>query len=248
MENPNRVLTHSAQPTEKRMSLLAPPRHTLTLFGIVTVLVVAGAFNASQNATVSQVPDPGRMIKNDVIMIGMLWLWVYFVFKGMKEYDQSILQFFGWESLSLRELFRDLMVGFLAFVTIYACATGVHMLLPSPAINNPLLAATPHGIAGAVVWVSLSISAGICEEIVFRGYLQRQLASMTGNVGIAIVVQAIVFGVGHAYEGITSVLAIILHGLVLGIVAKWRGNIRAGIVEHAGWNMLAGFGLLSANW
>jgi membrane protease YdiL (CAAX protease family) len=248
MENTNRVPTHSAQPTEKPMTLLAPPRHTLTLFGIVTVLVVAGAFNASHDATISQVPDPARMIKNDVIMIGMLWLWVYFVFKGMQDYGQSILQFFGWESLTLRELFGDLMVVSLAFVLIYASASGVHALLPNPAINNPLLSATPHGVEGAVVWIGLSISAGICEEIVFRGYLQRQLSSMTGNVGIAIVVQAIVFGIGHVYEGLTSVSAIVLHGLVLGIVAQWRGNIRAGIVEHAGWDILAGFGLIGANW
>ena len=71
---------------------------------------------------------------------------------------------------------------------------------------------------------------------------------MTGKVGIAILIQAIVFGIGHAYQGLSAVLAIVLHGLFLGILAKWRGNIRAGIIEHAGWDILAGFGLIGASW
>jgi hypothetical protein len=67
-----------------------------------------------------------------------------------------------------------------------------------------------------------------------------QLASISGKVAIAIVAQALIFGLGHAYEGLASVLAIILHGLILGGMAHWRGNIRAGIIEHAGWDLLQG--------
>ena len=249
MKNTNHIRPRLDRPLEKsRPSLLASPRHTLTLFGIVALLVAAGAFNASRSGSVSQMPDSADMIKNDAIMIGMLWLWVYFVFRGMQDYGQSIRQFFGCETLKPRALFRDLLFGALAFGLIYACTSGVHALLSNRLINNPLLTSTPQGIGGAAVWLALSISAGVCEEIVFRGYLQRQLVSLTGNVGIAIVVQAIVFGVGHAYEGITSVSAIVVHGLVLGFLAHWRGNIRAGIVEHVGWDSLAGFGLIGANW
>jgi uncharacterized protein len=249
MKNADRGPAYPGRSMEKSpASLLAAPRHTLILFGIVTLLVVAGAFNASRNTSVSQAPDSASMIENDVIMIGMLWCWVYFVFKGMQDYGQSIRQFFGRQALTLRALFGDFLFGALAFGLIYASTGAVHALLSNPQINNPLLTATPQGAGGAAVWIALSISAGACEEIVFRGYLQRQLAALTGNAGIAIVVQALVFGAGHAYEGITSVLAIVLHGLVLGFVADWRGNIRAGVVEHAGWDILAGFGLIGANW
>jgi len=249
MKKANHVSKHLDRLTERSStSLLAAPRHTLMLFGIVTLLAVAGAFNARYNTGVSQVPDSSGMIKNDLIMIGMLWFWVYFVFKGMRDYSQSIRQFFGAKAVTLRAIFADLLLAALAFGFIYVCTSWVHALVPSPPINNPLLTVTPQGIGGVAVWIVLSISAGVCEEIVFRGYLQRQLASFTGNFGIAIVVQSITFGVGHAYEGIASISAIILHGLVLGALAYWRGNIRAGVIEHAGWDLLAGFGLISANW
>ena len=235
--------------TENPKNLLASPRHTLTLFAILAFLMVAGVLNASKNITASHVPDSAQMIKNDLIMIGMLWLWVMFVYRGMKERGRSIWEFFELKSFTLTKLLSDCACAALAFALIYACSLGVHHFLPdtSPS-NNPLLSSQPDGLLGVAVWLCISISAGISEEIVFRGYLQRQLTSMTGRVAIAILAQGVVFGIGHAYEGLSSVLAIVLHGLFLGILAHWRGNIRAGIIEHAGWDILAGFGLLSANW
>ena len=230
---------------ENPKNLLASPRHTWTLFGIVMILLVAGVVNSSNHLTAGQVSDSTR-IKNDLVMIGMQWLWVYFIYKGMQEYGHSILEFFGLKSFTPSKLISDCAYAALAFALIYAFDIGVHNLLPDHASdsNNPLLASKLNGVFDIAVWICVSMSAGICEEIVFRGYLQRQLTLMTGNVGITIVAQAVLFGIGHAYEGVSAVLAIVLHGLFLGILAKWRGNIRAGIVEHAGWDILAGFGLL----
>lgn len=231
-------------------NLLASPKHTLTLFGILTILLVAGVLNSSKNITASHVTDSTQMIKNDLIMIGMLWLWVVFVYRGMKDHGHSILEFFEFKSFTLSKIISDCAYAALALALIYACSIGVHHFLPDHASqsNNPLLSSKPEGLLGITVWLCISISAGISEEIVFRGYLQRQLAVITGRVGIAILAQGVVFGIGHAYEGVSSVLAIVLHGLFLGMLAHWRGNIRACIIEHAGWDILAGFGLLDANW
>src|SRR5262249_38852439 len=33
----------------------------------------------------------------------------------------------------------------------------------------------PRGLVAMTLWVTLSMSAGFCEELVFRGYFQRQL-------------------------------------------------------------------------
>jgi membrane protease YdiL (CAAX protease family) len=90
----------------------------------------------------------------------------------------------------------------------------------------------------------LSLSAGICEEIVFRGYLQRQLAAISGSISLAILGQAIAFGVAHGYEGVGAVIRIMVYGLAIGILAQWRGNIRAGVLAHAAWNILDGLGLI----
>lgn len=250
MSNLDSASTSVMNKTGNPRNLLAAPRHTLILFGILAILMVAGVLNSSKNITASHVTDATQMIKNDLIMIGMLWLWVFFIYRGMKEHGRSILEFFEFKSFTPTKLISDCVYAALAFALIYACSVGVHHFLPdqSAQSNNPLLTSQPAGLLGVAVWICISISAGISEEIVFRGYLQRQLTSMTGRVVIAILAQGVVFGIGHAYEGFSSVLAIVLHGLFLGILAHWRGNIRAGIIEHAGWDILAGFGLLGANW
>jgi uncharacterized protein len=234
-------------------ALLASPRHTWTLFGIVMLLTVAGVLNASHGTSASQVgevPDPGGMIKTNLIVICMLWGWVFFVYRGIQEHGHSLLSFFDFKAFTSGKLASDFAYALLIGGLIYACSTGVHTFMPEPSAQggNPILSSTPTGLLGIIVWIALSISAGISEEIVFRGYLQRQLTSMTGKLGLAIFLQGLLFGVGHAYEGVSSVIAIVLHGLFLGVLAAWRGNIRAGVIEHVGWDILAGFGFIGANW
>ncbi|MFZ6657676.1 CPBP family intramembrane glutamic endopeptidase [Undibacterium sp. TJN19] len=250
MNSINNTPANVVETIDNPKKLLASPRHTLMLFGIVMILLVAGVMNSSNTGAAKQIPDSNQMLKTNLVMICVLWYWAFFIYKGMKDYGHSVLEFFGLTSFKLHKIFSDCAYAALAFALIYACSYGVHTLLPDQAsqAGNPILSSQPTGFFGISAWICLSISAGICEEIVFRGYLQRQLTSMTGNVGVAIVLQAILFGIGHAYEGLSSVLAIVLHGLFLGILAKWRGNIRAGIIEHAGWDILAGFGFIGANW
>jgi len=226
--------------------LLAPIGHTWKLFGIVMILLVLGVLNSSNDLTATQVPDPTRMIKADLIMLGMQWLWVYFIYRGMQQYERSILSFFEIDSITPGKLIGDIASAAVVFATIYGCTFAVDLMLPDHAsnLNNPLISSRPNGLFGITLWLCLSISAGICEEIVFRGYLQRQLAAIAGRTAIAIALQAILFGVGHAYEGINSVVSISFHALAFGVCANWRGNIRAGVIAHAGWDILAGFGVI----
>jgi membrane protease YdiL (CAAX protease family) len=179
-------------------------------------------------------------------MIGMEWLWVRFIYKGMKTDQRSILGFFGRHQLTLREFGKDVAYAALAFGVDCLCNASVVGLLQHGAPpGDPLLAALPVGLVAVTLWVCLSVTAGVCEEIVFRGYLQRQLTAITGRVGIAIVGQGILFGIGHGYQGSVAVISIILNGIVMGALAAWRGNIRAGILEHATWDILAGFGIVT---
>ncbi len=51
------------------------------------------------------------------------------------------------------------------------------------------------------MWVILAVAAGICEEFMFRGYLQKQFLAITGSDAAAVVLQAF-FGVAHSYQGV----------------------------------------------
>ena len=45
--------------------------------------------------------------------------------------------------------------------------------------------------------------------------------------------QAIVFAIGHAYEGLNAVAVVGLYALLFGLVAWWRSSLRPGIIAHA---------------
>jgi membrane protease YdiL (CAAX protease family) len=229
--------------------LLAAPKHTLGLIAIIFFIAVGGLLSAPGDGHAHSGPlsSSTKMIYVYLLTIGLEWLWVLFIYRGMEKYPGSILDFVGRKPFLPRQLVLDVVSAVLAFITIYALSSGLHGLLDhavnSPS-SNPILPSLPKGSFTVAAWLGLSISAGISEEIVFRGYLQRQLLAITGNPAIAVIGQAIVFGAGHAYQGISSVTAIVMHGLILGLLAQWRGNIRAGILEHTSWDISAGLGII----
>jgi membrane protease YdiL (CAAX protease family) len=222
-------------------TLLASRKHTLIFIAICLAVTAVSALYANHGAP----PSSNQMLQVYLWLIGLEWLWVRFVYKGMQAHGRSMLEFFGRPWLTRRQLAGDLVYAALALGFSYALFVGAHHLLShGEAVSNPLLPAVPSGVAGILVWIGLSLSAGICEEIVFRGYLQRQLAALSGSSSIAILGQAIVFGTGHGYQGVGAVINIVVYGLAIGVLAQWRGNIRAGILAHAAWNILDGLGLI----
>src|SRR6266851_877068 len=93
----------------------------------------------------------------------------------------------------------------------------------------------PHGGIELTLWIALSVTAGICEETIFRGYLQRQFMALTQSAPAGILLSAAAFGAAHAYQGFRMVILIGLYGGMFGILAYWRGSVRPGMIAHA-WN------------
>ena len=90
--------------------------------------------------------------------------------------------------------------------------------------------------------IALSASAGFCEEIVYRGYLQRQLRAFTGSRVLSVGGQALVFGVGHAYQGWKNVVVIAVLGALYGLLVLWRKNLRSSMLAHAWSDIYGGYG------
>lgn len=105
------------------------------------------------------------------------------------------------------------------------------MLHPSAAAAIDTL--LPKSLSEIVMWILLCLTAGFCEEVVFRGYLQKQFHAFTGSVTAAILLQGIVFGITHGYQGWDNVIVISVLGCLFGILAAWRGNLRVNIISHA---------------
>lgn len=81
-------------------------------------------------------------------------------------------------------------------------------------------------------FIGLSLTAGVCEELLFRGFLTWALRPWLGPWGSA-AASAALFGIGHAYQGRDGVVRTALMGVVFSAIALVTGSIIPGIVVHA---------------
>ena len=96
----------------------------------------------------------------------------------------------------------------------------------------------PQNARQLALFLCVSATAGCCEELIFRGYLQRQFTSWTRSSIAGLLLQALVFGGSHAYEGSKRMLLIAIYGAMFGALALWRRSLRPGMIGHAlhdGW-------------
>jgi uncharacterized protein len=99
---------------------------------------------------------------------------------------------------------------------------------------------TPGTRFELAIWLCLNATAGFCEEIIFRGYLQRQLAAFCKSTLLGALLSAAVFGASHRYEGVARMLLIGIYGLIFGLLARWRKSLRPGMMTHAWHDALGG--------
>ena len=85
-----------------------------------------------------------------------------------------------------------------------------------------------------LLWAAVAISAGVCEEIVFRGWLLATLHGIAGLNGTELIVAAaLIFGLGHAYQGITGVVLTGLAGAFFCVLYLSTGSLLTPILVHA---------------
>src|SRR4029077_9124905 len=81
------------------------------------------------------------------------------------------------------------------------------------------------------------VFAGFGEEFSDRGVIMTRLALLFGNGkaawATALIIQAILFGLDHAYQGIAGMIGVSIYGLVYGaIFLGARRNLWANVLAH----------------
>jgi len=86
------------------------------------------------------------------------------------------------------------------------------------------------GLATVGGAIALGLSAGISEELLFRGAIQPRLG---------VLLTTLLFALGHLQYGLTlATLQVFIIGLVLGLMRKRTGSVVLCIVTHAAYNMV----------
>lgn len=235
--------------TSDRESLepVASYGHTVGLLAIFcAVFAISSALQhrpAPVNHGVAQAAQ-GQQIHRRIIpgLIESLifdWGILCYVWGGVRSEGGSLLKLSGRSWSGIGDVLRDLAIAAPFWViweaTAFAAFTVLARLVATPT--------APHdetfpvrGVFEIAVWIAVSLSAGFCEELIFRGYLQRQFSALTGRRWLGVLLQGIVFGLIHP-RGWRAVVVISILGVLYGSLAAWRNNLRPGILAH-GWSDL----------
>jgi uncharacterized protein len=85
----------------------------------------------------------------------------------------------------------------------------------------------------------LAVTAGFCEEFLFRGFALWYFAKLAGPVaGFALA--ALMFGIGHLYLGRMHVVRTTIVGAVFGLLVVGTGSLWVAIALHVAMDLIGG--------
>jgi uncharacterized protein len=227
----------SASPTHSESAQfrqIASPLHTVILLAAEAVIALRSVIHAEQ---MRNAVDLNRIHMYERTMLTE-WLGFTFVLLGIWFAGSPFSTVLGERWRSIGDVLRDIGIG-----VVFSIASTLLLSIIGPhqggATDRSVQFLLPHGSLEMTVWVALSVSAGICEEVLYRGYLQRQFMALTKSVPAGILLSGAMFGLVHSYQGFRWAVVIGLEGAMLGGMAYWRRSVRPGMIAHAWKDSLA---------
>jgi hypothetical protein len=161
------------------------------------------------------------------------WLIAAYVVVGVRRQGGSLRELIGGSWERGRDFWRDVLVALVFWLVALGCLGALRFALRVNRGADAVRFVAPQSKVEMISWMFVSLTAGFCEETIFRGYLQRQFLAWSGKPTLGILLSAIVFGLVHAYQGAKQSLIIGVFGALLGILAYRRRSLRPGIMVHA---------------
>jgi uncharacterized protein len=227
-------------PVSDQKKLVAPIWHTIMIIVVLlgNSFLTASLASKVTGAAAGAITDKERMFQYG-FTIGFEFLLLFLVWIGVRLRQVRFSDLIGgrWDKPEAFLIDVGIAAAYwaVAFLVLLGLGLALGLTKGSQVQEAKKLAEAlaPHSLQALGVFVLLSTVAGFVEEILFRGYLQRQFAAMTGSAYVAIVLQAVVFGAGHGYEGTRRMILIFVYGLMFGLLAFWRKSLRPGMMAHA---------------
>jgi membrane protease YdiL (CAAX protease family) len=99
----------------------------------------------------------------------------------------------------------------------------------------------PHTQSERRAFDAVSVTAGVCEEVIFRGYLIVYLMAVFATpFWVAALLSSLVFGFAHAYQGPLGIPRTAAVGGLLALLYGLTGSLWAPMVVHAVMDIASG--------
>ena len=218
--------------------LLAPAWHTRAL---VALLVVVAAVGTLLDPALLQAPSTQALGVRAYVPLVLVNVMLCAYVSGVGLKHNLLAELWGRSRARQRRWPADLTLGVGLALALVAAESVLQRLLGLPE-SLAAHALMPRSLGEKLAWVSVAALVGFAEELVFRGYLQRQLTALSGWLPLGVLAQALLFGIAHGEQGAAAVARFAAYGLVFGAVAAWRGSLLPTALAHVLVDWLAAAG------
>jgi hypothetical protein len=226
----DKTLTAAYEPRPES-NAIAPVWHTAVLLLFLTAFALLTLHIRAQNPAA----QGNHRVHGYLLTMAFEWLMVAFIAWGARFGGASLRTLAGAFTPTGRSVLRDLGIA-IAYLLVAQVVLGIVTAVTGHFIhsdvNKVLQNLLPHTGLEVAVYLFLAMTAGICEEMIFRGYMQRQFTAWTGSAAAGIALQGIVFGIAHSYQGPGMVIVIAVYGCMFGMLTWWRKSLRPGMAAH----------------
>ena len=178
-------------------------------------------------------PPPTEVIQRGVFLTAGVGLWfTVALWWFLRRKESSFAELFmartnrTWQDLGLGVLVAGL------WVAIYG-------LIGWPAFSAMFV------LDEAKLWsIPTSLSAGFCEEFLFRGFLIVLIRAAGGAAKAQVIWSSVAFGLAHILWGPVGMLFTIALGASFAVLTLWRGNVWAAVAAHSLLNLCIEPGLI----
>lgn len=232
--NPEAQVTPEVR--KKNFEPVAGILHTVVLLLALTAIALLGY------RAVHRIAAAGNVSRFRFYLPTIAWEWlvVGYIYWGLRRRGKAFRDVAGERWRSASAFFIDLAIACGFWIAALIILGVVAKLVHATGMQEAARRLAPHSALEILAWIALSITAGICEETIFRGYLQKQFIAWTRSRTAGVVLSAALFGAGHIYQGARATTVIGVYGLLFGILAEARGNLRPGMIVHAWHDSITG--------
>jgi membrane protease YdiL (CAAX protease family) len=186
---------------------------------------LALSFFAGAETNIGFVLEAFATILRDLSLLALI---LFFLWR-----NRETIGHIGW---TIQHVWQDIAIGAVLFVPMFFGTAQLDRFLSSLGFSSPTAPlpslepsrSTPEMLLALV----LVIIVALTEESIFRGYLLLRFEAIIGSPFWSVLLAAVVFSLGHGYEGTAGVVTVGTMGLALCLVYLWRKSLVAPFTMH----------------
>lgn len=91
----------------------------------------------------------------------------------------------------------------------------------------------PQDDVERLAFFALVTTVALCEELIYRGFVQRVFQDwFQGSVAAAVIASAVFFSLAHLYQGRRGLVSTLTIGILFSTIRAWTGSLLPCVIAH----------------